>query len=130
LKEFGLKGSLSIEHYSVLNLNIRSGTLDLIGEFNREERGRVDMLNRGLQEGAIPHSYREVDYVCLAGIFSIKGGSHKVNEFLERAANILNKGNYDNSDVMRDYFDVGFYVRINVGSYSQPYQLMTERALL
>ena len=32
-----------------------------------------------------------------------------------------NKGWYDNSDSMIDYFDTAYYISMNVGSWNQPY---------
>lgn len=33
-----------------------------------------------------------------------------------------NKGWYDNSDSMIDYFDTAYYIHMQVGSWNQPYQ--------
>lgn len=35
--------------------------------------------------------------------------------------NIINKGNYDNSDILTDYFDVGWYINIYVGKWDKPF---------
>jgi hypothetical protein len=35
----------------------------------------------------------------------------------------MNGGNHDNSDVQTDYFDVGWYVDVNIGSWDKPYTL-------
>ena len=32
-----------------------------------------------------------------------------------------NKGWYDNSDAMTDYFDTAYYISMNVGSWNKPY---------
>jgi hypothetical protein len=32
-------------------------------------------------------------------------------------------GNYNNSDIMTDYFDVGWYIEINVGKWNKEYNL-------
>ncbi len=34
---------------------------------------------------------------------------------------IANGGNHDNSDSQSDYFDVGFYVDINIGKWDKPF---------
>ncbi len=31
---------------------------------------------------------------------------------------------YDNSDIMTDYFDVAWYVDINIGKWNKPYKLV------
>jgi hypothetical protein len=35
----------------------------------------------------------------------------------------MNMGNHDNSDIMTDYFDVGWYVDVNIGLWNKPYIL-------
>jgi hypothetical protein len=35
----------------------------------------------------------------------------------------MNQGNWNRSDVQTDYFDVGWYCDINVGSWNKPYVL-------
>jgi hypothetical protein len=32
-------------------------------------------------------------------------------------------GNHDRSDSMTDYFDVGWYISINVGKWNKPYEM-------
>lgn len=46
-----------------------------------------------------------------------KGESHAVLKALVAA---LHKGNHDNSDIMTDYFDVGWYVDIGFGKWDKP----------
>jgi hypothetical protein len=33
-------------------------------------------------------------------------------------------GNHDNSDIQTDYFDVGWYIDINIGAWNAPYTLV------
>lgn len=96
LKEYGVKGSLSVLNYSKVVLTIRSGSIDF-GD-----------------------AYVQVNPYYIEGRFS-----GKAEEFLMKAVKILNTGNYDNSDIQTDYFDVGFYVGINVGSWDRKYKLDT-----
>lgn len=42
-------------------------------------------------------------------------------ELLKKIYAIVNKGNHDNSDIMTDYFDVGFYVTLEIGKWDKPY---------
>lgn len=44
-------------------------------------------------------------------------------EELKRIFEIANRNNYDYSDVQSDYFDVGFYLNISIGSYDKPFVL-------
>ena len=36
----------------------------------------------------------------------------------------MDVGNYDNSDVQTDYFDTGWYIDINIGSWDKPYTVV------
>ena len=44
-------------------------------------------------------------------------------EFLNKLVPLMMVGNHDNSDIMTDYFDVGWYIDINIGRWNKPYQL-------
>jgi hypothetical protein len=33
----------------------------------------------------------------------------------------MNAGNHNNSDVQSDYFDVGWYIDVNIGKWNKPY---------
>ena len=47
--------------------------------------------------------------------------SYENSELLKGMVEIINWGNYDNSDPMTDYFDVGFYVTLTMGEWDKPY---------
>ena len=36
----------------------------------------------------------------------------------------MNDGNHDRSDPQSDYFDVGWYVDVNIGKWNKPYTLV------
>lgn len=38
----------------------------------------------------------------------------------------LNDGNYDRSDTMTDYFDVGWYVDVKIGTWDRPFSVRPE----
>jgi hypothetical protein len=42
-------------------------------------------------------------------------------DFFTKIVNIVNVGNYNNSDIMTDYFDVGFYTHFHVGAWDMPF---------
>lgn len=44
-------------------------------------------------------------------------------DILKKMYAIINDGNYDNSDIMTDYFDVGFYVNMAMGNWNKPYEV-------
>jgi hypothetical protein len=51
-------------------------------------------------------------------------GSHftgKALQFLKEVLTAMNKGNWDKSDIQSDYFNVGWYVDVNIGKWNKPY---------
>ena len=115
LKEYGLKGSLSVEHHSVVHLNIWSGDIDFIGQTNKANKESCE--RRGQQY------YEESGYVHVNHYHLDSTFTGDALRFLERAVAILNTGNWDKSDIMTDYFNVGWYIAINVGRWDKPYLL-------
>jgi hypothetical protein len=96
LNEYGMKGSLAIEHHSAVVLNLKSGPIDFGG-----------------------------DYIQVNTYWVAEHYAGRAREFLLKAVEILNTGNYDNSDSQSDYFDRGFYVNVNVGRWDRKYELVS-----
>jgi hypothetical protein len=92
LKRYGMKGSLAVRHHSTVVLNLKQGPIDFGGT-------NVDVNVYWIRE----------HYTGVA------------RKFLEEAYAILMTGNHNNSDIQTDYFDVGWYVDINVGRWNKPY---------
>jgi hypothetical protein len=103
LKEYGMKGSLSVNHHSTVVLTLKSGPID----FGQDEhRGFIDVNVYWLDEHY----------------------SGRALEFLKAAHKILMEGNWNNSDIQSDYFDIGWYVDIRVGRWNKPY-IMEQEAI-
>jgi len=117
LKKYNVKGSLSVRNHSTFVLNIKSGSIDFIGNFNNVVGNTPRYMNDPLGfrpvEKAIdvnPYWYQEhFDGVALS--------------FLKEVLAAMNGGNHDNSDIQSDYFDVGWYVDVNIGTWNKPYVL-------
>ena len=92
LKKYGMKGSLAVRHHSTVVLNLKEGPIDFGGDSIQVNVYWIDKNYTGV-----------------------------AREFLEEAYAILMQGNHDRSDIMTDYFDVGWYVNINVGRWDRPY---------
>ena len=45
----------------------------------------------------------------------------EAKKFMDEAEAAMMTGNHDNSDIMADYFNVGLYVKINIGEWNKPY---------
>ena len=42
-------------------------------------------------------------------------------EFIKKSLKVINKRNWDNSDIQSDYFDVNFYLHMTIGEYDKPF---------
>lgn len=102
----GLKYSLSVRNHSTIVMTITAGRNDFV----------ADYLHNGgrLQSENYPHI--DVNPYYFRDYFS---GENK--ELMIKIFETLNMGNHDNSDIQSDYFDVGWYVDVNVGTWSKPY---------
>lgn len=113
LKRYNVKGTLATDR-NTLTLNIKSGTLDFIGDFNSTIQNDINMYGRGFTSA---DSYIQVNTYHYRSHFSDKA----IRKFLDEITAAMNVGNHDNSDSQIDYFDVGWYVDINVGKWNKPY---------
>jgi len=96
LKKFGVKGSLSVDHHSSIVLTLKSGKI----EFG-SDRQQVN-----------PYWFHE-HYDGVA------------KEFLTEAfAALKSAGWYNNTRSEIDYFDIAYYVDINIGKWNKPYQFI------
>jgi hypothetical protein len=101
------KWSLAVRHHSTLVLTIRQAPVDLLQEFRNAGASITPMegyysLNP-YHWDKLPHLSNKLRTV-FAGIFEA-----------------MNKGNHDRSDVMTDYFDVGWYVDVQIGAWNSPF---------
>lgn len=108
-KKYGIKASLAVRHHSTLVLNIKSGAIDFIGNFNKV---------RGQRINDVAKEYLKVNPYWFHDHFN-----DVAKEFLQEVFAAMNNGNWDNSDIMTDYFDKGWYVDVNVGRWDKPYVL-------
>lgn len=109
-KKYKVKLSVSRQNYATIVLTIYSGKIDFFSDYLWKKTLFVD----GTQ-------YIDVNPYYLCDQFN---QDSKAFEFLNQALNIMNHGNWNNSDIMTDYFDVGFYVTINIGKFKKPYQFL------
>ena len=114
-RKYGMKASLAVHHHSTLLLNIKSGKLDIIGNFNQRIVDRDPTGNRGINQAI---GYLQVNEHWLDEHYT-----GKVLQFLKEIKAAMYDGNHDNSDIQSDYFDVGWYVNIHVGKWDKPYIL-------
>ena len=104
LKKYNVKASLAVSNHMTLVLNVKQGPIDFINDFGNSE----DAAKFGIQVN--PYWYKE----------HFVGESR---EFLTEVITAMNVGNHDRSDIQSDYFDVGWYVDVNIGKWNKPYAL-------
>lgn len=112
LNRYGLNGSLSVRDHSTLILTIRSGEIDFITNY----RDAI-MADRGRIEPWQMTDHIEVNHYHVAREFT-----GEACEAITALVAAMNNGNWDKSDVMTDYFNVGWYIDIKIGTWSKAYE--------
>ena len=92
LSKFGMKGSISIRHYSFIVVKIKSGKIQFEGSqtlsFLRDQKG--------------------IEREFLSELLAAMNGKDELK-------------NHDDSDCYTDYHDVGWYVEVQIGDIEKPY---------
>jgi hypothetical protein len=113
--KYGIKATIAVRNHSTLVVNIKQGKIDFIGNSN-EVCGRHPRYNdRPMQPSK--------DYIDVNPYWYHEHFDGVAKAFLTELFTACNNGNHDNSDAMTDYFDVGWYVDVNIGSWNKPYAL-------
>lgn len=93
LKKHGVKGTLSVDNHSGLTLTVSEGSIDFGTDHTQVNVYHIDRFWKD-----------------------------KAREFLSEVVAAMNVGNHDRSDISTDYFDVGWYVYVNIGRWNKPYK--------
>jgi len=112
--KYGVKGSLSVNNYSTLVLNIRSGDIDFIANYYKDNEYYNEYYRLATDHIQVNPYHFERHFAGVA------------HDFLKEVYDAMMDGNHDNSDIMTDYFDVGWYININIGKWDKPYILTAE----
>lgn len=113
LKKYGIKGTLSVQNHSTLTLNIKSGKIDFISNSNETCANDPYQVARGVQPS--------VGYISVNPYHYASHFSGKALKFIDEVLRAMNAGNHNNSRIEIDYFDVGWYVNVNIGKWNKPY---------
>lgn len=117
LKKYKVKGSLSVRHHSTLVLNIKSGPIDFIGNYN-EVGSKQNHRNFG-------HGWQDVKGNIDVNPYWYK--EHFTGEALEFLGEIIpamyGPEYFDESDIQTDYFHCSHYIDVNVGKWDKDYEL-------
>lgn len=117
LKQYGVKGTISVDGYQTLSVNIKSGPIDFIDNYNQT----VAEQPGGFRNGSPAKDFVDVNPYWFREQFQ-----GKARAFMSRLIAAMNQGNWNNSRSEIDYFDVGWYIRINIGKWNKPY-ILTEK---
>ena len=113
LKKYDMKGTIAVRHHSTLVVNIKEGQIDLIGAANKDNKEYSERTGNTFYE--IEGSYQACPNQAA------RTSTPVVKAFFKELTAAAMMGNHNNSDIMTDYFDVGWYVDFNIGSYDKPY---------
>ena len=115
-KKYGIKASIAVRNHMTLALNVKSGKIDFIGNSNRVCGADFYQVSRGFKPNTTGY-----DQVNPYHFQSHYDGDARA--FLSEVLAVMNDGNWDKSDIQSDYFNVGWYVDVNIGSWNKPYSV-------
>jgi len=113
LKKYNVKGSISVRRHMSLVVTIKSGKIDFFDKDNVKQEQVYSGRNYDDDSG----------YMQVNEFHYQKHFSGQALKFLSELVPAMMVGNHDNSDIMTDYFDVGWYIEINIGNWDKPYIL-------
>jgi hypothetical protein len=115
-KKYGVKASIAVRNHTTLVLNIKQGPIDFFTGYNN----KMAAINRDRGYAFVPETacirVNEYHYTSHFDSDALK--------FVDEIVTAMNIGNHDRSDSQTDYFDVGFYTDISIGSWNTPYVLV------
>ena len=115
LAKYKVKGSLSVRNHSSIVLTLKSGAIDFIGNSNRVCGNDFYQVQRGFKPTT--NGYDQVNPYWFQDHYD---GDAKA--FLTEAFKALKSADwYDESNAMIDYFNIAYYVDINIGKWNAPY---------
>lgn len=115
LNKYGVKGTIAVRHHSTLVVNLKQGKIDFIKNYNDESLQRDPTGARRINLAK--------DHIDVNPYWYHEHFTGTAKDFLTELFAACNNGNHDRSDIQTDYFDVGWYVDVNVGQWSKPYAL-------
>jgi hypothetical protein len=96
------KWSLAVEHHSTIRLTIAAGPQELTVSPRNGETSLHRNLNTYYLDTEFPKN-------------------PELQETFKKISTAMNTDNFDNSDIMTDYFHVGHYVSIQIGKWDKPF---------
>ena len=109
----GWKYTLRVRHHSTIVMTIQSAPVDLMAEATRVTAAR--QTREGYTPNA-PATYVDVNVYHPHFYFD------ESLPVIQTILAALNEGNHNRSDIQSDYFDVGWYVDIYIGTWDKPFK--------
>ena len=122
-KEYGVTATVSGSNSSTLTVTIRKGKIDFLG--NHVDTVANNWLN-GQQQKDNTLFYKKRGHMTVNHYCIDRQYTGIALDFMTDLLAIMKIGHYDNSDIMADYFDIAWYIGINVGEWNKPYVLIAE----
>jgi hypothetical protein len=123
-KKYDVKCTLGVRDYSTIILNVNSGEMDFVGNYNNIVKTK-NTITEKLKTGDRIRCLNEDWHINVSQYNYENTFSGKCLSFLNEAYEILfSMGYYNNSDSQTDYFDIAYYVDVNIGRYEKSYQLI------
>ena len=116
LAKYKVKGSLAVRNHMTLCLNLKSGSIDFIANSNTVCGNSHYQVASGFKPST--SGYDQVNPYHFKDHYD-----GKALAFMQEVFHAMNDGNHDRSDIQSDYFDVGWYVDVNIGKWNKPYLL-------
>jgi hypothetical protein len=115
LKKYGIKASFAVNNHSSIVVNIKSGKLDFIGNYNQAQQNKA--------YGETPHLVK--DYMDVNPYWYQEHFTGEVKEFFDELLVAIKSADwFDKSDAQTDYFHTAYYFDINVGRWDRAYELV------
>ncbi len=107
------KYTLKVSDHAQLQLVIRKADVDILDNIKMSD----EYKNRG-RKSAKEEGYFNVNHYYIQDTFKDK----KLADVFSDIYAAMNCLNYNNSNIMADYFDVGYYIAIKIGEWDKPFQ--------
>jgi len=116
LAKYKVKGSLAVRNHMTLCLNLKSGSIDFIANSNKVCGNSHYQVARGFKPST--SGYDQVNPYHFKDHYD-----GKALAFMQEVFAAMNEGNHDHSDIQSDFFNVGWYVDVNIGKWDKQYIL-------
>lgn len=120
LNKYGIKATVAVRNHSTLVVNIKAGCIDFVENYIATDAAKP---HAGKMSADAIAYIRNNQALTVNPYWVQEHFSGTAQAFLTELLHAMNAGNHDRSDIQTDYFDVGWYNDVNIGSWNKPYTL-------